>query len=87
MVYPTIQMTMLVATVLGLLMFHPLMAAASPVDIDTAITTSTADSPQFPDQPPSCPVCAQGYGTISSCAQAAPVLANFSMVSKIQFFV
>ncbi|KAI0072305.1 hypothetical protein K474DRAFT_1605370 [Panus rudis PR-1116 ss-1] len=32
--------------------------------------------PFFPDQPPSCPICAQSY----PCAQAAPVLANFSMV-------
>ncbi|KAF8346518.1 hypothetical protein F5887DRAFT_824110, partial [Amanita rubescens] len=36
--------------------------------------------PQFPDSPPSCPICAQNYGSISSCAQAAPVLANISMV-------
>lgn len=36
--------------------------------------------PTFPDYPPSCPICAQGYPSIDSCAQAAPVLANFSMV-------
>ncbi|KAI0633000.1 hypothetical protein C8Q77DRAFT_1120975 [Trametes polyzona] len=36
--------------------------------------------PVFPDQPPSCPICEQNFGSISSCAQAAPVLANFSMI-------
>lgn len=36
--------------------------------------------PIFPTQPPSCPICAQNYGSIDSCAQAAPVLANVSMV-------
>ena len=38
------------------------------------------DYPVFPDQPPSCPLCAQNYGSIDSCAQAAPVIANVSMV-------
>ncbi|KAI8990388.1 WD40 repeat-like protein [Trametes punicea] len=36
--------------------------------------------PVFPDQPPSCPICEQNFGSIDSCAQAAPVLANFSMI-------
>ncbi|KIL64653.1 hypothetical protein M378DRAFT_582875 [Amanita muscaria Koide BX008] len=35
--------------------------------------------PQFPDTPPSCPTCAQNYGSINSCAQASTVLANFTM--------
>ncbi|TFK71202.1 hypothetical protein BDN72DRAFT_749567, partial [Pluteus cervinus] len=36
--------------------------------------------PNFPDSPPSCPICAQNYADIDGCAQACPVLANFSMV-------
>ncbi|KAF9262009.1 hypothetical protein L218DRAFT_929940 [Marasmius fiardii PR-910] len=36
--------------------------------------------PQFPDTPPSCPICQKDYDKISNCAQAAPVLANFSMI-------
>jgi len=36
--------------------------------------------PVFPDYPPSCPKCAERYPEIESCCQAAPVLANFSMV-------
>ncbi|EJD05006.1 uncharacterized protein FOMMEDRAFT_53440, partial [Fomitiporia mediterranea MF3/22] len=36
--------------------------------------------PSFPSDPPSCPICAQSYPSINSCAQAAPVLANVSMV-------
>ncbi|KAI0742912.1 hypothetical protein C8Q80DRAFT_1356470 [Daedaleopsis nitida] len=40
----------------------------------------TDDEPQFPDEPPSCPICAENYGNIDSCAQAAPVLQNFTMI-------
>ncbi|TBU42712.1 hypothetical protein BD309DRAFT_923096 [Dichomitus squalens] len=36
--------------------------------------------PVFPAQPPSCPICQQNFGSIDSCAQAAPVLQNFSMI-------
>ncbi|KAG7087749.1 hypothetical protein E1B28_013690 [Marasmius oreades] len=36
--------------------------------------------PQFPDTPPSCPICQKDYDKINNCAQAAPVLANFSMI-------
>ncbi|KAI0246769.1 hypothetical protein BJV78DRAFT_113620 [Lactifluus subvellereus] len=36
--------------------------------------------PYFPDTPVSCPICAKGYPSINSCAQAAPVLANFTAV-------
>jgi len=36
--------------------------------------------PYFPDTPPSCPICAQGYPSINSCAEAAPALANISSV-------
>ena len=39
------------------------------------------DEPDFPEQPPSCAICATNYDGISSCAQAAPVLANFTSVS------
>ena len=39
--------------------------------------------PYFPNDPPSCPICAQNYDGISSCAQAAPVLANASMVRSV----
>ena len=43
------------------------------------------DQPQFPAQPPSCPICEQNFANIDSCAQAAPVLQNFSMVSVLQY--
>ncbi|TRM63250.1 hypothetical protein BD626DRAFT_431892 [Schizophyllum amplum] len=36
--------------------------------------------PYFPDDPASCPICEQNYGDIDGCIQAAPVLANFSMI-------
>lgn len=44
-------------------------------------TNGDSGEPQFPDQPPSCPICAQNFDSINSCAQAAPVLQNFTMVS------
>ena len=40
------------------------------------------DGPLFPNDPPSCPVCARDYWNINSCCQAAPVLANFTNVSE-----
>ncbi|TFK92175.1 hypothetical protein K466DRAFT_513991 [Polyporus arcularius HHB13444] len=43
-------------------------------------TNEDSGEPQFPDQPPSCPICAQNFDSIDSCAQAAPVLQNFSMI-------
>jgi len=43
---------------------------------------SLRDGPVFPDNPPSCPICSQNYANIDSCAQAAPVLANFTMVAN-----
>jgi hypothetical protein len=36
--------------------------------------------PYFPDTPASCPICAQNYQSISTCAEAAPALANISAV-------
>ncbi|KAI0056649.1 hypothetical protein BV25DRAFT_1831970 [Artomyces pyxidatus] len=36
--------------------------------------------PYFPATPASCPICEQNYPSISSCAAACPVLANFSLV-------
>ncbi len=41
--------------------------------------------PTFPDEPPSCPICEQNFASIDSCAQVAPVLANFSMVSVFAY--
>jgi len=38
------------------------------------------DDPVFPDSPASCPICQAGYPGISSCAAAAPVLANFTEI-------
>jgi hypothetical protein len=43
----------------------------------------TADGPQFPDEPKSCPICARDYWDINSCCQAAPILANFTNVSYL----
>lgn len=56
---------------------------SSAIPHSTPLLARQADYPVFPDQPPSCPICAQNYANIDSCAQAAPVLANFSMVSAI----
>lgn len=36
--------------------------------------------PYFPDTPASCPICAQSYPSINSCAQASTAMANVSMV-------
>src|SRR5882762_9314877 len=44
-------------------------------------TLQRRTTPYFPPDPPSCPICERDYWNINSCAQACPVLANFSMVS------
>lgn len=36
--------------------------------------------PYFPTSIPSCPICGASYANISSCAAAAPVLANYSQI-------
>ena len=70
----------------GFATFFALIAA---IVLCSAVSSSALPSPQppvrrdypvFPAQPPSCPLCAQNYANIDSCAQAAPVLANVSMV-------
>ncbi|RPD63369.1 hypothetical protein L226DRAFT_559309 [Lentinus tigrinus ALCF2SS1-7] len=49
-------------------------------DSEVGLASRTDGEPQFPDQPPSCPICAQNFDSIDGCAQAAPVLQNFSMI-------
>ncbi|KAF8521086.1 hypothetical protein BU17DRAFT_75502 [Hysterangium stoloniferum] len=44
------------------------------------LTLVERTDPTFPASPPSCPICAQSYPSISSCAAASPVLANFSQI-------
>ncbi|KAH8079827.1 hypothetical protein BXZ70DRAFT_646180 [Cristinia sonorae] len=54
---------------------------ASPL-IERAVVTleKRTTAPVFPNDPPSCPICEQNYPNINSCAEAAPVLANVSMI-------
>jgi len=44
------------------------------------VARQTTVQPYFPDTPASCTICAKGYSSINSCAQAAPVLANITTV-------
>ncbi|ESK93286.1 hypothetical protein Moror_14549 [Moniliophthora roreri MCA 2997] len=53
----------------------PVSPLAHGVDLSRRTT-----EPYFPDTPPSCPICEKNYGNIQNCAEAAPVLANFSMI-------
>ncbi|OBZ74715.1 hypothetical protein A0H81_05540 [Grifola frondosa] len=82
----TIITLLLTAVTLGNLSF-----ALSPLPVVTEVPinmrslqmhrrASSDAEPNFPDQPPSCPICAANYSNIDSCAEAAPVLANFSMI-------
>jgi hypothetical protein len=70
--------TMLFSLVNLYLYASPYRNANLPSTLDHSL--SLRDGPVFPNDPPSCPICAGGYSNISSCAQAAPVLANFTMV-------
>jgi hypothetical protein len=70
------------------LIIFSLLASVSPVlslslpYSDGSPTLQRRTTPYFPPDPPSCPICEQNYWNINSCAQACPVLANFSMVSE-----
>jgi hypothetical protein len=57
-------------------------SVASPLSSEfvQASRQTTTVQPYFPDTPPSCPICAKGYPSINSCAQAAPALANLTSV-------
>ncbi|KAF8970680.1 hypothetical protein BDZ97DRAFT_1790486 [Flammula alnicola] len=69
-------------TIFTLFVFLSLQISASPapVPIGNSLALERRTDPVFPDSPPSCPICQQNYPSINSCAQAAPVLANFSMI-------
>ena len=53
-------------------------AARAPVG---ASLKKRTDEPTFPSDIASCPICEASYSSINSCAEAAPVLENFTMVS------
>jgi len=68
------------------LLIFSLLASVSPV-LSLSLPLSGGSptlqhrtTPYFPSDPPSCPICEKDYWTIDSCAQASPVLANFSMI-------
>ncbi|KAJ8073014.1 hypothetical protein PM082_019882 [Marasmius tenuissimus] len=71
---------------LSFLLFGPLVQAspiAEPFELiphNSPALRQRTTPPQFPDTPPSCPICQKDYDKIQNCAQAAPVLANFSMI-------
>ena len=43
-------------------------------------------TPVFPQDVASCPICEQSYSSINSCADAATVFANFSMVGPYTYY-
>lgn len=55
---------------------YPAPLSSRPLWFDTRQT----QQPYFPDTPASCPICAQGYTNINSCAQAATTLSNVTTV-------
>lgn len=68
-------------SLLCLLTLFCLSVSAYPsIPVPPKFTLEKRTDPFFPDEPASCPICAQSYPSINSCAQAAPVLSNFSMV-------
>jgi hypothetical protein len=58
------------------------LVSATPVasEVSVADVLLKRTDPSFPSDIPSCQICQSEYSGISSCAQAAPVLANFTMV-------
>jgi len=68
------------------LLIFSLLASVSPAlslslpYSDGSPTLRHRTTPYFPPDPPSCPICETNYWAINSCAQASPVLANFTTV-------
>ncbi|TFK29127.1 hypothetical protein FA15DRAFT_664442 [Coprinopsis marcescibilis] len=57
-----------------------LQAFAFPLSGSVSRSLQKRTDPFFPAEPASCPICAKDYSSISSCAEAAPVFENFTMV-------
>ncbi|KAH9920834.1 WD40 repeat-like protein [Epithele typhae] len=78
----TAQLLALFAALLPLI----LSVVSSPFPVATpfpGVSTQSVrrtDQPTFPSDNPSCPICEASYSSISSCAQAAPVLENFTLI-------
>ena len=75
--------SLLIAAFVGLflIVFPSVLAYPSPPSSRPLwVVSRQTQQPYFPDTPASCPICAQGYPSISSCAQASTVLANFTSV-------
>ncbi|KAH6912069.1 hypothetical protein BKA70DRAFT_1266465 [Coprinopsis sp. MPI-PUGE-AT-0042] len=71
---------MLRTVTLVLLAWLSLLVCASPTPDSFVARLQRRTDPYFPDQPESCPICAKDYDSIRNCAEAAPVLQNFTMV-------
>jgi len=76
-----------IQVVLGLLItliplfIHNIYVAAFPaIRSFSDLGARCCGTPVFPPSPPSCPICAQNFSSINSCALAAPVLANYSEI-------
>jgi len=59
-----------------------LQTSASPIaELGSTLNSlQRRTEPFFPSEPDSCPICAKDYDSIRSCAEAAPVFENFTMV-------
>ncbi|KAF8154207.1 hypothetical protein B0H34DRAFT_720852 [Crassisporium funariophilum] len=62
------------------LILQTFASPAPAVSLMDSLALVRRTDPVFPDSPASCPICAKDYSSINNCAQAAPVLANFSMI-------
>lgn len=72
----------LMARIFALFVALDLMSSArvSASTLPTLHARQDSSTPTFPSDIPSCNICAQNFQNIDSCAQAAPVLANFTQV-------
>ncbi|KAF9031078.1 hypothetical protein BDZ89DRAFT_1037645 [Hymenopellis radicata] len=78
---------MLLCSLFGLFLVAHASPLTFPVDPARRLRATSLGSrttaPYFPDTPASCPICSANYANIQNCAEAAPVLANFSMVCAL----
>jgi hypothetical protein len=73
--YPWLLLFIILASV------SPVLSLSLPYS-DGSPTLQRRTTPYFPSEPASCPICEANYTNINTCAQACPVLANFTMVRR-----
>ncbi|KAJ3798453.1 hypothetical protein GGU11DRAFT_780950 [Lentinula aff. detonsa] len=73
---------MIFSAILSLVLGTFVRASPCPQQNSTISLQQRTVEPTFPSSPASCPICEANYSSIQNCAEASPVLANFTTVGS-----